>query len=71
MVAEVIETMVTKEMRCEKFGLALAPIVKPTTGVAEAAFSASSGTAVNDNSTFGGYTIQQIVKALQNLGLLT
>lgn len=45
--------------------------VKETTSVAEAAFVAGSGTAVNDNSTFGGYTIQQIVKALQNLEILT
>ena len=40
------------------------------TGIAEAAFSAESGTTVNDNSTFGGYTIQQIVKALQLQGNL-
>lgn len=36
----------------------------------EASFSAESGTAVNDNSTFGGYTIQQVVKALQIIGVL-
>jgi hypothetical protein len=47
------------------------PIVRPDTGVAEAAFVENAGgTAVNDNSTFGGYTIQQVVQALQNLGLL-
>ena len=47
------------------------PIVQPTTGVAEAAFVENSGgTAVNVDSTFGGYTIQQVVQALQNLGLL-
>jgi hypothetical protein len=47
------------------------PIVQPTTAVAEAAFVENAGgTAVNVDSTFGGYTIQQIVKALQNLGLL-
>lgn len=40
------------------------------TGVAEAAFSAESGTAVNDDSTFGGYTLQQIAKALQLAGIL-
>ena len=43
---------------------------KRDTGVAEAAFAAESGTTVNDNSTFGGYTIQQIVKALQLAGVL-
>lgn len=46
-------------------------IVQPTTGVAEAAFVENSGgTAVNVDSTFGGYTIQQIAQALQSLGLL-
>jgi hypothetical protein len=47
------------------------PIVRPGTGVAEAAFVENAGgTAVNDDSTFGGYTIRQVVQALQNLGLL-
>jgi hypothetical protein len=46
------------------------PIVQPTTGVASATFVANSGTAVNDASTFGGYTIRQVVQALQNIGLL-
>lgn len=46
------------------------PIVQPTTAVAGATFVANSGTAVNDASTFGGYTIKQVVQALQNIGLL-
>jgi len=47
------------------------PVVQPTIGVAEAAFVENSGgTAVNVDSTFGGYTIQQVVEALQTLGLL-
>ena len=47
------------------------PVVQPTTGVAEAAFVENSGgTVVNVDSTFGGYTIQQVVEALQTLGLL-
>jgi hypothetical protein len=46
-------------------------IAKITTGVAGAAFVAGAGTAVNDASTFGGYTIKQIAQALQNYGLLT
>ena len=46
------------------------PIARPDTGVAASAFVAGTGTAVNDNSTFGGYTIKQVVQALQNLGLL-
>lgn len=46
------------------------PIVRPTTGVAAATFTANSGTAINDASTFDGYTIKQAIKALRNLGLL-
>jgi hypothetical protein len=46
------------------------PIVQPTTSVAAATFTANSGTAVNDASTFDGYTISKVVKALRNLGLL-
>lgn len=46
------------------------PVVQPTTAGAAAAFTANAGTAVNDASTFDGYTIPQIVKALRNLGWL-
>jgi hypothetical protein len=47
------------------------PIVQPTTAVAEAAFVENSGgTVVNVDSTFDGYTMQQVVKALRNAGLL-
>lgn len=45
-------------------------LYKETTAVGAATFVANSGTAVNDASTFGGYTIGQIVKALQTQGLL-
>jgi len=55
----------------EKLGVwGATPIVQPTTGVAAATFTANSGTAVNDASTFDGYTIKQVVKALRNIGLL-
>ncbi len=55
----------------EKLGVwGATPIVQPTTGVAAATFTANSGTAVNDASTFDGYTIGQIVKALRNMGAL-
>jgi len=47
------------------------PVVRPATGGASAAFAQNSGNAVNDASTFGGYTIAQVVQALQNLGWLT
>ena len=46
-------------------------IVRPTTAVTAATFVVGSGTAVNDASTFDGYTIGQVVKALRNLGPLT
>jgi len=47
------------------------PIVQPTTGIAEATFVENSGgTAVNVDSTFDGYTLQQIAKALRDAGLL-
>jgi hypothetical protein len=48
------------------------PIAQPTTAItATAAFVVNSGTAVNTGSTFGGYTLAQIVTALQSIGLLT
>lgn len=47
-----------------------APIVQPTTAVAAATFVANSGTAVNSASTFDGYTMAQVVKALRNAGIL-
>jgi hypothetical protein len=47
------------------------PIVQPTTGVSESAFVENAGgTAVNDDSTFDGYTLRQVVKALRDAGLL-
>jgi hypothetical protein len=51
-------------------GGAVIKLYQQTTGVAAAAFVANSGTAVNDASTFGGYTLKQIVQALQNAGFL-
>jgi hypothetical protein len=47
------------------------PISKITTGIASSTFVTNSGTAVNNSSTFGGYTIAQIAQALINYGLLT
>lgn len=47
------------------------PVAQPTTGIAEATFVENAGgTAVNVDSTFGGYTLQQIAQSLQNLGLI-
>lgn len=46
-------------------------IAKPTTAFTTATFVANAGTAVNDASTFDGYTIKQVVAALRAFGLLT
>ena len=47
------------------------PVIQQTTGVSESVFVENSGGAVvNVDSTFGGYTAQQIVQALQNIGAL-
>lgn len=47
-----------------------APNVQPTTAIAAAAFVANTSGIADDTATFGGYTIGQIVAALQRLGLL-
>lgn len=47
------------------------PIVQPTTAVSAATFVANTtSNFVYQESTFDGYTIQQVVKALRNAGLL-
>ena len=45
------------------------PVVQPTTAIAGGAFVANAGTAVNDASTFDGYTIKQIIAILRQVGL--
>jgi hypothetical protein len=47
------------------------PVAQPTTAIAEATFTENSGgTAVNVDSTFAGYTLQQIAQALKDIGIL-
>lgn len=46
------------------------PVIQQTTGITGAAMTANAGTAVNDASTFAGYTIGQVVAALRLYGLL-
>jgi len=47
------------------------PIVQPTTSLSVSlTFTANTGTAVNDASTFGGYTLKQIAQALIDIGIL-
>lgn len=51
---------------------AVAPVARATTAIAEAAFVENAGGAVvNVDSTVGGYTLQQVVQALQDIGILT
>jgi len=46
-------------------------IAQPTTAIAAATFlQVDTTTAVSTDSTFDGYTLKQVVKALRNLGLL-
>lgn len=47
------------------------PVGRATTSSASAAFVSNSGSTVNTDSTFDGYTLQQIVRALRSLGALT
>jgi len=46
------------------------PVVQPTTAVGSATVAGGGGTAVDDATTFNGYTLAQVVQALQNLGIL-
>jgi hypothetical protein len=45
-------------------------LYQETTGVAAATLVSNAGTALTSTDTFDGYTMQQIVKALRNLGIL-
>lgn len=46
-------------------------VARATTGIASAAFVANTSGIANNTATFGGYTIGQVVQALQNVGILT
>jgi hypothetical protein len=45
-------------------------INQPTTAIGEATYVSNGGGAIHIDDTIGGYTMQQVVQALQNLGLL-
>jgi hypothetical protein len=45
-------------------------IIQPTTAIGEATYVNNGGGSIHIDDTIGGYTMQQIVQALQNLGLL-
>lgn len=59
---------VSGETRVGAFGAT--PVAQPTTAGAAAAFIAGTSGIADDSATFGGYTVGQVVQALQNLGLL-
>ncbi len=64
----------TAQLRIDNTGIGLfnvQPIARPTTSVASATIVINSGNAINDATTFNGYTIAQIARALQLLGPLT
>jgi hypothetical protein len=46
------------------------PIVQPTTAVAAATVVSGTGGNVKHDDTFDGYTVEQVVKALRNIGIL-
>ncbi|GAG27982.1 unnamed protein product, partial [marine sediment metagenome] len=46
------------------------PVIQATTGIASANHVLGGGFNVDENDTFGGYTIGQIVTALQDIGIL-
>lgn len=46
------------------------PIVQPTTATTSATLVSGGGTTLTNTDTFDGYTLQQVVKALRNAGLL-
>lgn len=46
------------------------PIVQPTTAVAAATVVSGAGGTVKHDDTFDGYTLEKIVRALRNIGLL-
>ncbi len=45
-------------------------LYQETTGIASATLVSNAGTALTSTDTFDGYTMQQVVKALRNLGIL-
>ncbi|NBT52840.1 MAG: hypothetical protein EBV86_15820 [Marivivens sp.] len=46
------------------------PVVQPTTAGGSATVAGGGGNNVDDATTFNGYTLAQVVQALQNLGIL-
>lgn len=47
------------------------PTLQATTGISSATFVANDSGILTNNATWNGYTIGQVIKALQNIGVLT
>lgn len=47
-----------------------APVTQPTTATGSATFVVNSGGSIHPTSTFDGYTLAQVVRALRDLGIL-
>ncbi len=60
----------TDPVQCNVGFFGEAPTPQLDTGVGAAAFDAGTSNIVNDTATFGGYTVGQMVEALQTYGLL-
>jgi hypothetical protein len=59
---------VTDEARLGFFGAV--PVVQPTVATVAAGFTANASGILDDSATFGGYTMGQVVAALQAAGIL-
>ena len=46
------------------------PVAQPNTNILAGTFISNNSGIIDDTATFGGYTIGQVVKALQDVGLL-
>lgn len=47
-----------------------ATVTRPNTSIVPSVIGGGGGTPIDDNTTFDGYTIAQIVKSLRNLGII-
>jgi hypothetical protein len=54
-----------------KIGLyGTSPIFQATTSITSSIISGGGSTSIDTNTTFNGYTVAQVVQALQNIGIL-
>ena len=68
--SEIKDALGVKELSVLKFGMSGPASSQITTSGQEATFVEGAGTALNNNSTFDGYTVGQVVRALRSFGFL-